>query len=665
MLNKKHITISIVASLILSNNLFSKDITSLETLIVTASKSEENVQKVPLSISVFNDIALEDKSIGSLGDIAKYTPNLLLFNTGQEGLTSPSIRGISAKILSYSSPVSLYIDGVPTMNSFGFTDALMDIERIEVLRGPQGTLYGKNSEVGVINVLTKKPNNDTRAGLFLDIGNNGKRELSGNISGAIKEDRFYMGLAFNHKEKDGFIKNTVTNKYINEKENNSGKINLRYTPNDDLDISLIASRSKGNNGAHDWASSKAGVPEVTSNLEGSSTPSIDSFSLSIDYSLNKDTKIKSISTKRQHKDKAVIDTDFTAFTKRHLYKDFDFNTLSQELRYETKISELKLVSGVYIDKEDNDIYIKAITAFDLSGRNSKPQNLSSSSIGVFTNITYPISEKWSLNTGIRFDRENKKMEVSASNINLEKSWNNISPKLSLQYTIDDSSLAYATVSKGYRAGGFNPYASNDKKSYDDESLVSYELGYKGMFLDNRIKFNLSTYYMKIKDMQVEESLIPGILYMVNAASASSKGLELEFEALVNSEITIFASAGLNDTSFDEFRDNTGDYKNNTNPYSPKYNFNIGGQYRSAKGYFARVDLNGYGKTYFNKANTNYQKAYSLVNTKIGYESNDYDIYLYTNNVFNKTYDAKGAYFRGNATIFKEKREFGIKLAYRF
>ncbi len=665
MISKKQLTFSLITVTVLSNNLFAKDLTSLESLTVTAQKSEETAQKIPMSISVFDDLAIEDKSINSLDDIAKYTPSLLLFQTGQQGLTSPSIRGISANILSYSTPVSLYVDGVSTMNSFGFSDALGDIERIEVLKGPQGTLYGKNAEVGVINIITKKPNNETRGKIFFTLGNDGKQEYGANASGAIIQDTLYVGASFKHYEKDGFIKNTVTNSYINQKENNYGKLHLRYTPTDELDISLIASKSKNDNGAHDWASAKEGVPEVTSNLAGTSTPTTESIALKVNYSVDSNTKIKSITTKRKHTDKAAVDTDFSALTKRHLFKDFEFNTLSQELRYETKISDTKVVTGIYFDKEDNDIYIKALTPLDPTGTMAKPQNLSSDSIGIFSNIIYPINEKWTINTGIRYDKENKEMEVPEARIALEENWSHISPKLSLQYAINQDSLTYATIAQGYRAGGFNPYAAENKKSYNDESLASYELGYKGMFVNNRVKFNASIYYMNIDDMQVEETLVPGIVYMVNAASATSKGVELEFEALVSQNLMLFASAGYNDTTFDKFSDNTGNHKGNTNPYAPKYNFNIGTQYRNNSGYFARVDLNGYGKTYFDKSNKNYQDAYTLVNTKIGYEAKSYDLYLYANNLLDKEHDAKGAYFRGAATIFKEDREIGVKLAYRF
>lgn len=661
------IKLSVIASILLTYNLSAKETKNLEEVTVTAQKNEENVQNVPISMSVFNDIQLEDQSISNIEDIGKYSPNLFFFNTGQQGLLSPSIRGIAASVISYSTPVSLYVDGVPTMSSFGFADGLEDIERIEVLKGPQGTLYGKNSEAGVINVITKKPDNETKGKFHTKLGNNGKKEYGLNISGPIIEDKFYMGISYKHNEKDGFIKDTKTGEYINHKENDYGKVNLRYTPSDKLDISLIASKSKNKNGAHDWA--KAGQdknPTSSSNLKGSSTPSIETLALNIDYDLDSNTKIKSITTKRVHKDKAILDNDLSAQTIRHFYRDYKFDTLSQELRLEKKFNTTNVVAGIYLDKEKDDLFLKRITMMDPSGANSKPQKLSSQTMSLFTNIIHPINDKLTINAGIRYDKEKKDIKIDDSNISIENNWKNISPKLSLQYNINNKSMTYATVAKGYRSGGFNPYAStNDKESYDEENLTSYEIGYKAMFLENTLKVNTALYYMNIDDMQVQEMPTPGIVYIVNAASATSKGFELEVEALLNNEFTLFASGGYNKTTFDKFKDNSGDYSGNYNPYAPKYNFNLGIQYRNDKGYYARADINGYGKTYFDSANKYSQEAYELVNAKIGYEQDNYDIYLYSNNIFNKNHDATNAYFNGTTTIYKEDREVGIQLTYRF
>ena len=263
----KSISLSAITCIVLSTSLYANKVQDLDSVTITAQKSEQSIQEVPISVSVFDSKDIQKRNISYLEDIALYTPSLLMFNAGEVGLTTPSIRGLVSNISAFSTPVGLYIDGVAVMNSFGFSNALLDIERIEVLKGPQGTLYGKNSEVGVINVITKKPTNETKGKLYSKIGTDGKLEYGANISGAIIKDKFYAGLAFKHDEKDGFIKNTNTNNVENNKEGQYGKLNLRYTPSDNIDISFVASKSQREDGSLDWASSnQSGDIEVNSNL---------------------------------------------------------------------------------------------------------------------------------------------------------------------------------------------------------------------------------------------------------------------------------------------------------------------------------------------------------------------------------------------------------------
>ncbi|WP_418184996.1 TonB-dependent receptor [Aliarcobacter vitoriensis] len=657
---KSKLTISIL----LANCLFAQT-TILDSITVTAQKKEENIQKVPISISAFDDISIEDKSIESLEDIAKYTPNLMLYNTAQEGLIVPSIRGISGNVLSFSTPVGLYVDGVPNTSAFGFDDSLGDIERIEVLRGPQGTLYGKNSEAGVINIITKQPDNELRTKLFSTIGNEGRRDFGLNISTPIVKDKFYVGITYKHKQKDGFIKNTITNDYENDKKSDYGKLILRTTPTDNLDISFISSIHKEDNGAHNWVSATNNNKEVSSNLKGNSTPKDTTFSLNINYNIDENSKIKSITTKKEYKDKAIVDADFSPLTLRHIYKQNKLNTYSQEFRYETIFNKTQLISGIYLDKQDNDLYTRVVAPFNPTGF-ANPQDMSSKSIGVFANIIHPLSDRWTLNSGIRYDKERKELKVKNTPTNLEEDFSSISPKIAIQYDINQNQMTYFTVAKGYRSGGFNPLApSTNLQSYKEENLISYDLGFKSMFFDNRLKFNANIYFMDIKDMQVEETLMVGTVFITNSASATSKGFEMELEGLVTNELSLFASGGFNKTTFDKFSDIAGDYSGNYNPLAPKYNFNLGAQYRANNGLYARIDFNGYGKTYFDKANKYSQKAYTLANTKIGYEADNFDIYFYANNIFDKKHDAIGAYFNGTTTILREEPEFGIKLAYRF
>lgn len=636
---------------------------TLKPIIVTAQKSEENSQKVPISLSVFDEFSLEDRQINTLDDLDKYVPNLLLFQTGQQGLTPVSMRGISSNVLTFSTPVTLYIDGVPTMNSFGYFDTLYDIERLEVLKGPQGTLYGKNAEAGVINIITKKPDNNLKAKIFTSIGSKNKVEIGSIFSTPIIKDSLFLGLYLNHSQKDGFIKHSLTNKYVNDKKHNFGKINLRFTPTQTLEISLIASTLRFDNGAHNWSRSQK--REVSSNQKSYSKPTTNSYSLSIKYDINNFSKFSSISTYRYHKDRALADADMTSKTIFHINKTNIYNAYTQELKYEYELDRLKFLSGLYLDKTKDKLFTKLITLKDPNALNAKKQRLNGDSIGVFANITYGITQSLSTNFGLRYDKENKNLKVEKTKIHLKNSWENFSPKFGFSYQINSDSMLYTSVAKGYRSGGFNPFAAKFYKTYDDESLISYEIGTKNNFLNDRLKFNLSLYYMHIKNAQIEQMQQSGLVYLTNAATAFSKGFESEINAILTDDLSFYGTFGLNQSKFRKFSENANNYKNNYLPNAPKYNYSAGFTYRHEAGFYSSLGLSGYGKMYFDKANKFSQKPYELVNAKVGYESDSFDIYFYANNLFDKNHDAINAYFNGTTSILNETREVGIKFSYRF
>lgn len=641
----------------------------LEQVIVTAQKSKEDLQDVPMTIDVFDEFKLDDYSVSNLEDLAKYVPNLHLFNTGEQGWVTPSIRGATANMSTFTTPVSIYIDGVPVMNVSGFNDTLLDIERVEVLKGPQGTLYGKNSEAGVINIITRKPDNEFRGKIYNTTGTDGKLEYGFNLSGPIIKDKFYAGISFKHDEKDGFIKHYLTNEEVNFKETNSGKLNLRFTPTDALDISFIASRYEQDDGAKDWAPAGQGDnPVLTTDLNNTTTPEIDSYSLSIDYALSANTRFKSVTTKRTNHDRSVVDSDMGMRPMEHYYRNYKFENISQEIRLEQNIWNTKLIAGAYYSENEDDLTLNVRTIWDPTGFFPGPQYIDTKTHSVFLNATHPLNDKWTINGGIRYDEEEKDFNFVNANLKLNDKWSNISPKLSLQYAINEDSMVYTTVAKGYMSGGFNPYRGHmGTPSYDDESLVSYEIGYKSLHFNKRLRVNTAAYLMDFSNMQVQRLPTPLISYMENAAEATSKGVELDLEALITDEITVSLAVGINITKFDEYKDPFTDinYEGNYNLYTPKYNFNLGVQYRGKSGFYGRVDLNGKGETYYDIENTRSKDAYMTVNTKVGYEAGSFDIYAYAENLFDENLDEENAYFFGSTTIYREEREIGVKLAYRF
>jgi len=676
---KRKIALSFATSLILSQSIYGEDDTpqKLESITVTAQKTEQNVQDVPMSISVFDEYMIEDTKIESVKDIAQYTPNFMVFDYGS-GMVAPSIRGLTSEVTTLSTSAGMFIDGIPVLHGVGYNEELMDIERIEVLKGPQGTLYGRNTQSGAINIITKQPNNETRGKVELELGEDNKQEISLSASGPVVQDKFYVGISAKHYEKDGFVKNTNLGGYIDDKEYDYGKLVLRATPTDNLDISFTSSIMDRDNGGSTANNENINNNrEVTSGLDSKNTSSSTMHALKIKYDLG-DYQLQSITTKRDVEDTTASDRDYTNdYTKtNHMFKNNEYGNISQELKLNRTTDKLNWLLGIYADKDDNtfdynyDKYVSMGGGMIFKGHDI--YDVDGESLGIFTHADYSLSDRLNIIAGLRYDKDKRyfkevlqSFDPTGANLADESnSYSEISPKFGLNYKLNDTSSIYTTISKGYKSGGYYAFAPSDElKQYEKETLWNYEIGTKNSFLDNRLILNGAIYYMDIDDMQVSQYFEElSSYYTTNAAKATSKGIELDVNYVLNDNITLFAAYGLNITKFDDYSDDNGDYSGNYNLFAPKYNYSLGMSYRDASGYFARVNLNGYGKTYFNKENTLSRDAYKIVNTKIGYETSSYDIYLYANNLFDEEYDS---HTTATTVYYSQPREIGIQLAYKF
>ena len=646
----------------------------LETMTVTAQKQEENVQEVPVSITVFDEQDIEDMKIESVREIADFVPNLMIFDHGTPSLATPSMRGIHAEPNTYTVASGLYVDGVPILMGPGFEEEILDIERIEVLRGPQGTLYGKNTEAGVINIITRQPDNEFRGRISAQGGEDNKGQFSLNLSGPIQKDRLFLGIAGQYYEKEGFIENTITGETVDDREHWFGRGHLRWAPNDNLDISLIVSHLKHDDGTFCMNITEMGAnsfwlpaPEdrkVTSDLDGYNKSSSDSQSLKITYDISDSLTLTSVTAKRVHNDNCLNDWDYSSATLMHMFKDNKLSKISQELRLDSSAEQFKWLIGLYYDKDHNDFDFEIISDFPSMSRVGS-EDIYGDSYAAFAHLTYSLTEQFSLIGGLRYEQQKQEFEDNIYNTKFDDSWSELTPKIALEYRFTPAKMAYVSASKGYRSGGFNAFATDPQyHSYDAEKLWSYEIGAKSAFLNNRLILNGSVYYMDITDMQVTENVSPIETYMTNAAEATARGIELEMTARVFDGLSLMAGFGYSDIEFDSFKDAMGDYEGNKNPFAPEYTFNIGAQYRHYSGFYARGDLIGYGKMYFDKENDYSRDAYEIVNAKVGYETEHFDIYIYAKNLFDKEYDSVG-YYSGFYTIYSDPREVGLQAVYRF
>jgi len=653
-MNKK-IALSFTTALILAQNIYANDTKKLDTVTVTAQKTEENLQEVPISITVFDEFTLEDRGIDSVADISKYTPGLMIIS---EGTTAPSVRGLFTN--AGSRPVAgLFIDGVPMLRG-GYDSTLMDIQRVEVLKGPQGTLYGRNAQVGVINVISKKPNNETKGKIGVKLGSDNLKEYTANVSGAIVKDTFYIGLSGKHYEKDGFITNTYKNKIEDDREHDYGKINLRWTPSDDLELSLISSKIKYNDGGIKFGSTNQNYREINTDFDTFNKSDTILNALNISYTINDKLSLTSTTTYLKENIKGAIDFDYSSNIGFHVFNQPSNKSLSEELKLNYESDNLKLVSGIYIENEKKHSNMDWIMS---NGTRNVTNESEADFIGLFSHLTYDINDRLSVLGGLRYDKAEQTFKDSTQTIDNNES--EISPKLGVTYDLKENIMTYATISKGYKAGGFNQQAIvGDDKTYDKETLYSYEIGLKGTTMDGRLSYDTAVYYMDITDMQVMLYPSTGGHIIENAAQATSKGIEASLNFQITDTINLFAGVSYNDVKFDQYNNGKADYSSNRATFAPKYDFNLGVTYRAEQGYYASADISGYGDMYGDFANELKIDAYELVNTKLGYEQENYDIYLYANNLFDKKYDAVGLYGIGTV-VYSEPREIGVQLAYRF
>ena len=643
----------------------------LGAITVTAQKQEENIQEVPVSVSVLTGQGLEDRNIDGLWKMADFIPNLMILDVGMSDMFSqPTIRGISAPATSFASSVGLYVDGVPFLSSPGFATVFLNVERIEVLRGPQGTLYGKNTQAGAINIITRQPDNIFRGEIKAQAGEDNKALLAVVVSGPIIDNKLFLGLAGQYSRKDGFVENTFLGGKDDDREKWYGHGRLRWIPIDKLDISLNISRMSSDKRGASMSGSPAfynmlGLPippkrEVSSNMEPTKDAHIDIQALKIKYDFNKNFSLTSISSRNMTDWYAEADFDFSPITMMHVFQDSEYWRLSQELRLNWASDRFKWLLGLYVDKNKDDVNMGDIP----TGAKTTDREFSGDSYAVFGQLDYALTDALNIIGGLRYEKQNKDFEDYLVGYSEDVSWDNVSPKIALRYSFNPRISTYISVAHGYRTGGFNMTITDPQfKTYDPEELWSYEIGIKNSFWNNRAILNIAVFYMDIKNMQVEEWVTPMTTYITNAAEATSKGAELELQVNMTREISVMAGIGYTDITFDSFQDAVGNYAGNYNPFAPKYTFNLGAQYRHGSGFYMRADLLGYGKMYLDKANQDEKEAYEIVNAKIGYETEDFDIYLYAENLFDTIYDSEN--YWGFYDVYSDPREIGLQLTYRF
>ena len=614
---------------------------ALEEIIVTAQKRAESLQEVPVSVTAISGDAIGEGGLSSLADISRQTPG---FSMTQFNIAEPQmyIRGIGSTQDSAGSdsPVAMFIDEVYIGRSGGASFELFDIERVEVLRGPQGTLFGKNVVGGAVSVISAKPSHEFSAKVGVSLGEYGLRSVKGLVNGALS-DTVAGKFAFSKKDSDGYAKNVTTGQSIHDVDNFSARGQLLIQPSDTLDITLGFDFSRDENN---------GNCRAVGSLDQDTRGLVPFYQAAVDATTQGDIReCASDAETFQERDvggllaKVVWDTPLGTLTSISAYRESDYEWLddlgglpaavlplvvvdnareeaeqvSQEFRLASNSDgDLQWLLGYFYMNETVDRGERFISqvgnqnpldfwgpngplgaATFLGGDVEFLQDVESTSHAVFGQATYDINEALSLNLGARWSYDKKQADQAAIdheglghsgvpltllppfNAKASADWEDFTPSFSVNYQINDDGFVYLTLAKGYKSGAFIGQPTSVSAATTPlapEQVTNIEVGAKTEWFDNRLRLNLSAYTMDYTDLQVFS--LQGFSLVSDNAEATSRGVDVEFVGRVTENLQISGSWSYLDAEYDQYISGSNDYTGNVLPRAPKHSGSIAVSY---------------------------------------------------------------------------------------
>lgn len=641
---------------------------ALPAITVTAEKREADLQDIPSSISVKTAEEIEDAEISSVTELSQYTPNLHIFTWGGRRDTNIFIRGIGPG--AFTEPTAgIYVDGVNYTNNGSFDMDLIDIERIEVLRGPQGTLYGGNSLTGVLNITTKKPTNETEGQISLTSDDLSRQRLSTRVSTPLINDELFFGIAFSGTQNNGHIDNNNTQavKKFGERDDISAKTKLRWTPNKQLEILWLIDYEQFEGDSYAFAptaSLRKNPDEINHDFRGQDDRDALGTSLTINWS--GDIDFSSITGWRDWESVNSADQDAGADANNvfHSSSVEDQNQFTQEFRWSSSNESFSWIGGLYAYqsefKSDTVNTVNNPAQGVVSATDTITTTKDDKGYAVFGQVDFFLNDQFTLTTGLRHDEQKRKATIdqqlqsrgnSSETFKGEKNFDELLPKLALSYTTANDNLIYGSISEGYRAGGFDTlYPNLSRPTFDSENSTNYELGFKTRILDERLELNAALFWIDIEDQQVQ-LLVPNTftIFTDNAAKSNSRGIELESRYKPSENWSIRLSGTYTDTEYEEYQALNfttfaiDDYSGNQLPNAPRVTANLSIQNRQPISdfltLFTQIDNNYVGSYFFDAQNSLKQDSYNLLNIKVGIEGKNWGTYLWSKNALDEYYSA--------------------------
>lgn len=678
----------------------------IEEIIVTATKREQSIYEVPIAISAFKGDDLAKQGIVDIIDIGKFVPNLNItqFSAGHNSSANAFIRGIGLQdhLITTDPGVSVYVDGVYLGRQVGQNWSLGNIERIEVLRGPQGTLYGRNSIGGAINIITKMPGQDPGGKVSIEAGS--RDRLNGDFYADVAaSDTLAFSVTGGYKSRGGvgdFTNLPSTSLEVGENQEVYGRASFSYRPSDDFSIVISADANDGKgglrpyttlidelpNGAlaqaglssadlpsdpYDNATGQADVAEVTNSASG--------LSGTISWNWSSNLSSKFIASSRSSDYKAGLDDDSAEENLLTFPEIGEADQTSYELQLNGQFGGFDFVSGLYYFQEEGENFQPNYFFFGGPFEFFLSQETTSSA--AFINLGYQLNEALRISGGARYTEDEKDAltDVGIGPVSASEDWDEVSWDLSLSYQMSSNLNLYASAQSGYQSGQFpaRPFClfgdPNCFVATDNVTAVNYEFGIKGQPLDY-LRMSAAFFYTEYDDLpyQVSTTVDGGFSTTNLVVEQTSSGFEWESTLIISEQFLLHTTLGLIEVDISEQ-----DGVEPVAPLTPEITFSISPEYSIALGSGAAISLRAdysyrddmFGEPSDDPGRFTLIDSRELINFNIAYHApdNKWSAALYGRNVTDERYDDArlntGDYVL--QMLSNDPSEFGIRLVSEF
>ncbi len=702
---------------------------AIEEIVVTARKRSEPLQKVPISVAAFTAADINARSVNTLTDIAQFTPNLDMGNQGQNGksATLMYIRGIGQTDVNITNDpgVGVYVDGVYLGRMQGLDFEMMDIQRIEVLRGPQGTLFGKNTIGGAINVITEMPNFDSGGKIKLTTGSFNRIDALASLNIPVVQDKLAVKLTLSTDNQDGYGHSLASGQQFGNTKSDSGRGTILFKPTENLEIISTTDVTRIREDADPFKvlaiNTQAPLVGLLNSLINppydnrwltngyysnySTGPDFNNAdiwgtSLSINWNAGP-VYVKSITSYRKNNTSIGVDFDGSPIDMVSQITSIDSHQFTQEFQIggTSFNNHLKWVSGIYYFSEkatesETDVIYAPLRAIGVDASFVYDTGISNKAYAAYGQGTYSLTDKLNFTAGLRSTYETKDGDVfhygQYSGLTLlpfltnSDHWSSFSPRIGLDYKWTPDVMTYVSAAQGFKSGGFNGLATSTDAftSYKPETVWTFEAGLRSEWFDKRLRFNATAYYSLYNDIQF--TIIQGTAQgaptttVGNAAKAAIKGGELELVAVPLPGLTLSGGLGLIDAKYTSVDPSAAPLTTASQFVdTPKWSATASAEYdlRILERFdlAARLDYAYKSTIYHDVANSpvGTQAAYGLVNGRLTFATQDktWSIAAFGTNLTNRHYLLSGIDFLpslGLASVeYAPPREWGLNLEYHY